>query len=362
MRFPDGLDVTKGIWHGLMIVSMFWIAVIIMIIIWSMNGMKKITVFLLLLLLLISCTAPQPLLTTQTGMVIRGQEITGTGITVTTANCLIEDNYIHDVSGYGIYLSPTSSNCIVRNNKIARASSSGIWVSGQNNLIENNDISKTIQLAPHSNGGDANCITFFGSGHTFRGNYCHDIYTDGILVTDAHIDGFQTWDWTSVGGVGHDILFENNTMMFQRGGKIWQVEGGAYNLSMKNNVTFSDFAALIIDSEAIFIHNTFIGTGDVSDGLRLLRTDVTMYNNIFAHQRQRVIENLGGSSIVTASDNCYVDYGIMLPANPGDVRTTDAMFVDEAQLNYRLRPESPCVGMGVGFAEFDKIFLPMIWR
>ena len=293
-------------------------------------------------------TATPTFTPTPDGIFISGQDITGIGIIIASESeqgCVVENNFIHDVGGYGIQLMPSSSNCVIRNNIIVRARNAGIFVSGQNHIIENNDVSKTIQPYPHSAGGDADCMRFFGSNHTFVSNYCHDIYSDGVLVTDAHIDGFQTWNWVSMGGAGHDILFENNTMMFQRGGKIWQVEGG-HNLTMKNNVTLAIQTVLIIDGSNIsFIDNTFVGTGVRSDGFHLLRTNLTMQGNIFAHQQQRVIENLGNVTI-TASDNCYADYGIMLPANPGDVRTVDAMFVNELLFDFHLLDGSPCIGKG----------------
>jgi hypothetical protein len=72
----------------------------------------------------------------------------------------------------------------------------GIQTTGDNNLIENNEIHHT-----HQDG-----IRFFGSYNTFRGNYIHDILANDTIVT--HSDCFQTWSWD---WDVHDVLFENNT-------------------------------------------------------------------------------------------------------------------------------------------------------
>lgn len=297
------------------------------------------------------------------GFYITGNNITVKGFSITNlnnteengidargSNIVIEQNIINDVPSNGIEV--RGSNSIIKNNIVSRGRNAGIFIAGQNNLIENNDVSKIIQPKPHSSGGDANCMSFFGSGHIFRGNYCHDIYSDGVLVTDAHIDAFQTWNWTSMGGVGHDVLFEKNILTYpikgqEYFGKGWNMEEGAYNITIKNNVILANLIVLIIDGNNIsFQNNTFVGISNTSDGLHLRRTNVTMYNNIFAHQQQRIIENLESSSTITAGNNCYVDYGILLPANPGDVRSTNALFVNESSRDYHLQSGSPCINKG----------------
>lgn len=274
--------------------------------------------------------------------------VTMKGFYITGNNTTVTEFIVNDSPGYGVEL--RGSNSTIKNSTIAKARNACIFVAGQNNLIENNECSNTIQ--PTTNGGDADCFRYFGGGHTFRGNYCHDIPWDGVLVRDAHTDCFQTWNWTSIGGVGHDILFEKNVCIlpFSGGGfgaKIWQAEEGAYNLIMKNNIGVAGLIALIFDGTNIsFLNNTFIGYTSDSDGLHLQSTDITLKNNIFAHQQQRVIENIGSSSTITASNNCYMDYGIILPADPGDVRGTDPLFVNEPLRNYHLQSDSPCVDKG----------------
>lgn len=81
---------------------------------------------------------------------------------------------------------------------------------GRNNLIEANDISHSRQFQPgvtvYQSGDDADGIRFFGSGHTFRKNYIHDIYvSDPGNSYSTHIDAIQTW------GPAYNIIFEQNT-------------------------------------------------------------------------------------------------------------------------------------------------------
>ena len=265
------------------------------------------------------------------------------GFYITGNNTIVTGFIFDDVPGYGVNV--RSNGSIIKNNTITKARNACIFVAGQNNLIENNDCSYTIQ--PYTNGGDADCFRFFGGGHIFRGNYCHDMPIDGVLVRDPHMDGFQTWNWSVMGGVGHDTIFEKNVVIFPENGKGWNIEEGAYNITIKNNVILANLIVLIIDGNNIsFLNNTFVGGIGISDGLHLWRTNANVYNNIFAHQRQRVIENIDSSATITAGNNCYIDYGIMLPANPGDIRSTNALFANESKRDYHLQSSSPCLGKG----------------
>lgn len=274
--------------------------------------------------------------------------VTMKGFDVTGNNTTVMGFRVDDTPSSGIDVH--AENVVIKNNIITRGRNAGMFVAGKNNLIENNDISKIVQPKPHSDGGDANCFSFFGSGHIFRGNTCHDIYSDGVLVTDAHIDAFQTWDWGSMGGIAHDIVFEKNVLIYPHGGtsKGLIMTGGAYDIMVKNNIIYSKTGVSLVGGYNVtFVNNTFVGTGSGSDALHLNDVKVNVNNNIFAHQKQRVIELIGGANTFTASNNCYADYGTMLSANSGDVRTADAKFVNEVTRDYRLQSNSLCAGKGV---------------
>jgi hypothetical protein len=70
----------------------------------------------------------------------------------------------------------------------------GIRTEGNDNLVENNDISNTKQDG----------IWFFGSGNKFIGNRIHDIVDRSKISTDPHVDCFQTW------GPAENIIIEKN--------------------------------------------------------------------------------------------------------------------------------------------------------
>jgi parallel beta-helix repeat protein len=110
---------------------------------------------------------------------VMGFEITNSNTTVGDGNGVavqgsfneIRNNYIHDlIFGEGIWLYGGSnrdvsftSNNIVSGNRIERARIAGILVEGMNSLIENNDISNTIQNppgAPSRDNPDADGIRF----------------------------------------------------------------------------------------------------------------------------------------------------------------------------------------------------------
>lgn len=171
---------------------------------------------------------------------MKGFHITPSGDNTTVSGFRIDDTPLSGIELFG-------SDSIIKNNIITRGRNAGIFVTGQNNLIENNDVSNIIQPKPHSEGGDANCMSFFNSGHVFRGNTCHDIYRNGTTVTDAHIDAFQTWDWPRIGGAGHDILFEKNVLLYPMGVAVgWMIHGPTYNITIKNNIIYNVLGASIV--------------------------------------------------------------------------------------------------------------------
>ena len=298
--------------------------------------------------------------TTVRGFDISNNNAASNGIYVQALNADIENNYIHDVgsgiTGEGIRLfAPPSNqsltaNAVVRNNVITRAHEACMFIAGQNHLIEGNDCSHTIQ--PNVTYGDADCFRFFGSGHTFRSNYCHDIPYDGILVRDSHTDCFQTW---ADPAVGHDILFENNTCIlpYKSGGisaKCWQTEAQAYNLTMRNNVCNAYLASIINSSHDIsFYYNTFVGAiGTDAQGIHFNNTlNAIVKDNIFAYLENGVgaIFNEGGSTI-TGGYNCTYKIG-GTRHDPGDVNGLNPLFINEAIQNYHLQQGSPCIDKGV---------------
>lgn len=142
----------------------------------------------------------------------------GQGIFVQANNCVIEDNYVHYATRGGIfvYAEPWEwgerTSSVVRNNKLYKNALVGIEVHGRNQLVEGNEIWGTIQHHPNwpsPSYSDADGIRFFGSGHTFRKNYIHDINFSDPENVNPHIDCFQTWG-AEYQEAGRNIVFERN--------------------------------------------------------------------------------------------------------------------------------------------------------
>ncbi len=314
------------------------------------------------------------------------------GIHVENAGfCIIENNDFRFNTNGGITLWDTSNyptvvhDCIVRNNTFYRNGGYGIEVMGQNNLIEGNDISETIQHHPcnvryaNETWLDADFMHFQGSAYIFRNNRMHDIsygpvgYTTGTACSlanlqnlandyndDPHIDCFQTYSDNKV--AGHDIIFEGNYCNnpdylpdFSLAGKALE-SGFGYNLLFKNNLTITNLVSLIKDGlNVTFVNNTFIGNPNnaYSSGIQLTRSDNTVIkNNIFTYQENGIgsIWNNDSQSAATLSAgyNCVYRAGgnPRRAKDPGDVWGLNPLFVNEASGDYHLQISSPCIDKG----------------
>lgn len=249
---------------------------------------------------------------------------------------------------------------------------------GQNHLIENNDISHSIQHHPCSSSTaswlDADAFRFHGSGHIFRGNTIHDMPygrkgfdtascnletladLSKDFVSNSHTDCFQTYGGN--GFAGHDILFDANRCELPPanewvedgvGAKAFQASGDAYNLIFRNNLIVADFLSLFIDGchDITIVNNTFIGSGDTySQGLKFINCigNNRVMNNVLYKQENGSGHIWAEYSPVNAGFNCvYRENGSpSRPADPGDIWDIDPLLDG----NYRLLPNSPCIDAG----------------
>lgn len=301
------------------------------------------------------------------------------GFDVKAKSCDIENNYIHDTSRQGIFTEGTpsiptaSQNCKIINNKVYHAEMAGIDISGVNHLVEGNEVWGTMQHGPlwpnPPDYIDADGFRFFGSGHTFRNNYIHDIHFDGTINIDPHTDCFQTFDGSN-NIAGHDILFDGNNCILpdETGGgmtnKGFQVEGGAYNLTMTNNVVHARLMAILNSHDAqthniTMTSNTFVGYSNDPNswGINITNdnyptTNVKIQNNIFAYQENGIgsIWDTNSTSVasLTAGNNCvFRSTGKPFrPADPGDTWNLDPQFVNYSGNDFHLKSSSPCLGKG----------------
>ena len=131
---------------------------------------------------------------------------------VNTTNISILNNYIHDTGDAAIsrlYNSyQTISNyTIVRNNtiknigKISVGGEAGLYIFGNNNIVENNDISHV-----------ADYTHIYGSRNVLRNNVFHDSNNSEFNSPPGaiHFDGMQTWDDAT--NPTYYLLIEGNRM------------------------------------------------------------------------------------------------------------------------------------------------------
>ena len=297
----------------------------------------------------------------------------GTGVAVLGRFNEIRNNHIHDLLlGEGIWLiggpnqlAGFTSNNTVAGNRIVRARVAGILVEGTNNLIEDNDISHTIQNppgAPPRPGADADGIRFFGSGHTFRHNYIHDVTLKDVGNTDPHIDAFQTW------GPSSNMIIEENMM--------WQMESPDQgvtiegplqpvgNITIRNNVIMTSGtgyapAVLAGDSGQVtnvnIVNNTMVALNGPSEyAIRLfanLGGAVVKNNAIYDHGNSstpyiRIDAGASGLDVgfnsISKSDN-GAPAG---PLYPGDLWMVNPEFVNFSRHDFHLQSASPLINAG----------------
>jgi hypothetical protein len=297
----------------------------------------------------------------------------GTGVAALGRFNEIRNNRIHDLLlGEGIWLmaganrpAGLTGNNTVEGNRIVRARVAGILAEDTNDLITDNDISHTIQNppgAPPRPGADADGIRFFGSGHTFRRNYIHDITLKDVGNTNPHIDAFQTW------GPCSNMLLEENM--------IWQMESPDQgvtiegliqpvgNITIRNNVFMTSgtgYAPAVLAGGAglvtnvSIVNNTMVALNGPSDYAFWLFSNLSggvVENNAiydYGTSSTHYIRIDPGASGLDIGFNSISKSNGQAPAGspyPGDLWMVDPEFVNFARRNFHLKSTSPLIHAG----------------
>jgi parallel beta-helix repeat protein len=301
----------------------------------------------------------------------------GTGISIQGQFNDVRDNYIHDLLfGEGIWLyggpgrdAAYSSNNTIAGNRIVRARNAGMVIEGVSNLVQDNDISHTIQSprdAPPRQGADADGIRFFGSGHVFRRNYIHDISLTDPGNPNPHIDAFQTW------GPCSDMVIEQNV--------VWQMESGdqgviiegliqpVTGITIRNNIFMTNgtgYAPAVLAGDlgpvtAInVVNNTMVALNGPSEYAIWLfgnvKGAVVKNNATYDHGNSSepyIRIDSGASELAIGFNSVFTTNG-QPPAGlpfPGDLWMVNPQFTDLAGRDFRLRPSSPLINAGTPLA------------
>jgi hypothetical protein len=300
---------------------------------------------------------------------IRGFDVTdtdnywddGIGIFVEGSHCVIEDNYVYFATrgGITVFADPsnasTTSDCEIRNNRLYRNAMAGIEINGRNHLVEGNEIWRTIEYHPKWTNPpswvDADGMRFFGSGHTIKKNYIHDIRLDDPENVDPHIDCFQTW------GPAYDIVFEQNFCenlnKDMQGFMIEEFTSPVRDLTVRNNIIQTFTHLNVFDCENLtIVHNTFVSdlsfASQNQTGIGLQDApNATIKNNIFYDIYSNHLEIDGSSQqgLDVGYNNVYRSDGQPPEGSPSshDLWNVNPMFVNAAANDVHLRLDSPCI-------------------
>jgi len=228
-------------------------------------------------------------------------------------------------------------------------------VEGRTNLIEGNDISHSIQYQPGAAprpGPDADGLRFFGTGHTIRRNWIHDILHEEFGNRDPHVDCFQTW------GPATKVLFErnfcDNPNDQEQGWMIESLEGVVTDLTMCNNIVKAFRLLNVFNAPGMtIVNNSFKSelfyTGASGYGIELHNSpNSRVQNNLFydvgRHEYPYVVQSPNSESVISYNA-VYMSDGQAPAASPmpNDLWQIDPQIVNVGLNDFHLRPTSPLI-------------------
>ena len=292
--------------------------------------------------------------------------------------------FVHDCPINGIRFSRGSANAIIKGNKLVHNGQSGISLSGSYGLIEDNEISRTVQFHPKGlepgssgSGADADGIRIYGNNHIIRGNRVFDIASPmdkGNI--DPHADCIQTFD----GGTNEPVM--TNTIIDRNYFRVNHRSGSGIMMSAVkgnpcNNITISNnifefrnvgINAFLGEFYDIYVYNNLFKAklNDPVWGAAMYFVDVTNHrilNNISVDCTLDHRKIVGGSGVIDYnlawnSDYSRLDLTPVQQAN--EIVGLDPLFMNynlkHGLSDFRLKQGSPAINLGITIPEVTHDF------
>lgn len=293
-----------------------------------------------------------------------------------TQHVEITNNYIHELNcTYGKWgaIRGSSSYITIKNNTIWRAEGIAIMISGNNWLVEGNDVSHGSNLTWFDKqrvSGDSDAIRFFGRDHVIRGNKIHD-YLKSETDGSPHMDCFQTYSVNS-GEYAQYILIENNycnnisSQMFM--GEDSATENNVHHITFRNNI-FKSVGNIAINVHSVdyFTFENNVVTEAGYEAIRLIDGShhAKVLNNIFYNNYRNDPDNPRGQMLTEEESKVgsVWDYNIHYPDfsypakqpeyDQHGIYGVDPMFVNPNLGNFMLEQNSPAIDIGCTITDFS---------
>jgi hypothetical protein len=271
----------------------------------------------------------------------------------------VVDNYFYNVRGRAIAGNENrqADGAYIADNHIYH-SQMGIAVWGSNWLVENNEVERLYMYGATN---DCDYARFFGDNNVFRGNYFHGTLSSEI--GSAHTDCWQSWEY-GYSKTTHNTVMDNNICYnFHQAIMVEPGNGTIDTITFTNNIvghTSLGWGGYGINNEGIdhitVMNNNFIdiryGGADMLQGSTRAEHAV-IKNNIFY--------NCGRSYSFSDPSTSVGDYNLVYQTSenpdkgPHDMIDVNPMFVDPANDDYSLQPNSPACGAGEGGSDIGAI-------